>query len=67
MATEVQIRHGEPIDKALRRLKKKLDRENTIREVRMRRQYEKPSAINNRESKIVRKRIIRFNRIARRS
>lgn len=40
---EVKARRGESIDKALRRLKKKLDKEGTLKELRNRREYEKPS------------------------
>ena len=67
MASEIQVRQGETIDKVLRRLKKKVDRENTLREVKGRRQYEKPSTVKNRIKKQVTKRIARENRIARRS
>ncbi len=42
-ATEVRLKKGEPIDRALRRLKKKLDKEGTLKELRNRRHYEKPS------------------------
>lgn len=41
--SEVKVRRGEPLEKALRRLKKKLDKEGTMREVRAHRHYEKPS------------------------
>lgn len=41
--TEVRMKRGEPIDRALRRLKKKLDKEGTLKELRNRRHYEKPS------------------------
>ena len=34
MAIEVQVRKGEPAERALRRLKKRLDREGVIRDVR---------------------------------
>ena len=40
--TEVKIRKGENVEKALRRLKKKLDREGTMRDVRAKRHFEKP-------------------------
>lgn len=40
---EVKIRKGEIVEKALRRLKKKLDRENVLREYRDRRYFKKPS------------------------
>jgi small subunit ribosomal protein S21 len=51
MAVTVQIRKGETIDKALRRLKKRLDREGVIREVRDRRYFEKPCAKRRRKKK----------------
>ena len=40
---EVKIRKGESVDKALRRLKKKLDKEGVMREIRAHRHFEKPS------------------------
>jgi len=40
---EVKVRKGESVDKALRRLKKKLDKEGVMREIRAHRHYEKPS------------------------
>ena len=49
--TEVRIRKGEPVDKALRRLKKKLDREGTLKEVRNHRHFEKPSVKKRRRMK----------------
>lgn len=49
--TEVKMRKGEPIDRALRKLKKKLDREGTLREIRNRRHYEKPSEVKRRIAK----------------
>jgi small subunit ribosomal protein S21 len=33
--SEIKLKKGEPVDRALRRLKKKVDRENTLRDVRM--------------------------------
>ena len=49
--TEVSVKKGELIDRALRRLKKKLDKEGTLKELRNRRHYEKPSEIKRREAK----------------
>ena len=40
--TEVKIRKGESVEKALRRLKKKLDREGIMRDIRAKRHFEKP-------------------------
>jgi small subunit ribosomal protein S21 len=52
MPVEVRIRKGEPMERALRRLKKKLDREGVIRDVRAKRYYEKPSEISRRKKKV---------------
>ena len=40
---DVKIRRGESVDRALNRLKKKLDKEGMMREMRAHRHYEKPS------------------------
>ena len=42
------------MERALRRLKKKLDREQTIKQYRMRRRFEKPSAKRRRKEKAAR-------------
>ncbi len=52
MPVEVRIRKGEPMERALRRLKKKLDREGVIRDVRAKRYFEKPSEIKRRKKKV---------------
>lgn len=52
--TEIKLRKGESIDKALRRLKKKVDREGTLKEVRNHRHYEKPSERRRRKEKAAR-------------
>ena len=44
--SEVKLKKEEPVEKAHRRLKNKLDREQTRQLVRLRRRFEKPSAIN---------------------
>ena len=49
--TEIRVKRGEPIDKALKRLKKKLDKEGTLKEIRNRRYYEKPSEAKRRAAK----------------
>ncbi len=41
--TEIKIRKGESVEKALRRMKKKMDKEGIIREIRAKRYFEKPS------------------------
>ncbi len=53
MSVEVKIRRGEPMERALRRLKKKLDREGVIRDVRAKRYFEKPSEVKRRKKKVM--------------
>jgi len=45
------LKKGEPVEKALRRLKKKLDREGSLREARAHRHYEKPSEKRRRKAR----------------
>ena len=52
--TEVKVKKGESLDKALRRLKKKIDREGTLKEVRNHRHFEKPSERRRRKLKAAR-------------
>ena len=52
MGIVVKIRKGEPVERALRRLKKKLDREGVIKDVRGYRYFEKPSVSKRRRNKI---------------
>jgi len=52
--TEVRVKKGEIVEKALRRLKKKLDREQTLLQVRLHRRFEKPSARKRRKMKAAR-------------
>ena len=52
--TEIRLKKGESVDKALRRLKKKIDREGTLKEVRNHRHFEKPSERRRRKMKAAR-------------
>jgi small subunit ribosomal protein S21 len=52
--TEIRLKKGESVDKALRRLKKRLDREGTLMAVRNHRRYEKPSERRRRKEKAAR-------------
>jgi small subunit ribosomal protein S21 len=52
--SEIKLRRGEPVERALRRLKKKLDREQTLVQVRLHRCFEKPSARKRRKQKAAR-------------
>jgi len=63
---EIQVRDGEPLERALRRFKKKWERAGVLREVRRKAFYIKPSD----ETRAIRKkstrRIARINRLNRR-
>ncbi|HUE35928.1 MAG TPA: 30S ribosomal protein S21 [Candidatus Acidoferrum sp.] len=48
------MKKGEPVDRALRRLKKKVDREGTLKVVRSHRHFEKPSERRRRKEKAAR-------------
>ena len=52
--TEIRLKKGEPVDRALRRVKKRVDREGTLKEVRNHRHFEKPSAKKRRKMKVAR-------------
>jgi small subunit ribosomal protein S21 len=52
--TEIRLKKGEPVEKGLRRLKKKIDREGTLKVVRSHRHYEKPSERRRRKEKVAR-------------
>lgn len=52
--TEIKLRRGEPVEKALRRLKKQLIREQILLQVRLHRHFEKPSVRKRRKQKAAR-------------
>lgn len=52
--TEIGLKKGEPVERAIRRLKKKLDREQTLQTARAHRRFEKPSAKRRRKEKAAR-------------
>lgn len=45
----VEVKPGENIERALKRFKKKFDRTGTMRQLRTRREFRKPSAIKRRK------------------
>ena len=54
--TEVRVGENEPLDKALRRLKKKIEREGILKVLKARKHYEKPSEKRRRKHRTARKR-----------
>tara|TARA_R110000765_G_scaffold272929_2_gene371626 strand:- start:372 stop:569 length:198 start_codon:yes stop_codon:yes gene_type:complete len=49
--SKVTLRTDEPIDRALKRLKRQLDRDDVMRECRRRRHFQKPSAVKRQKRK----------------
>jgi small subunit ribosomal protein S21 len=52
--TEIKLKKGEPVERALRHLKKKIDREGVLKEVRNHLHYQKPSERLRRKMKVAR-------------
>jgi len=51
MSLAVKVQKGEPVERSLRRLKKSLDREGTLHDVRSRRYFVKPAQMKRRKRK----------------
>jgi len=47
----VDIGNNEPLEKALRRFKKKIEREGIIKQIKARKHYEKPSEVKRRKAR----------------
>ena len=58
---EVTVRDGEPLERALRRFKKKWERAGILREVRQKAYYVKPSERKRAERKKAARRMTRIN------
>ena len=56
MAPEVSVGEHESLDKALRRLKKKIEREGILKILKARKHYEKPSEVKRRKLRSAKKR-----------
>ena len=52
--TEIKPKKGEPVEKALRRLMKRIDREGVLKEIRNHRHHEKPGERRRRKVKVAR-------------
>ena len=59
---EVTVRDGEPLERALRRFKKKWERAGILREVRQKAYYVKPSERKRAERKKAARRMTRISR-----
>ena len=54
---QVRVKRGEPVDKALRRLKRIMDKEGTMKQLRANRYFEKPSEKKRKKSARARTRL----------
>ena len=59
---EVTVREGEPLERALRRFKKKWERAGSLRDVRQKSYYVKPSERKRTERKKAARRMMRISR-----
>jgi len=59
----ISIRKNEPVEKAIRRLKKRVDREGILKIVRQKAYYEKPSEKKIRKRKAARRNAVRIKRM----
>jgi small subunit ribosomal protein S21 len=60
----VRIEDGEPIEKAIKRFKRSVEKEGIIREWKKREYYEKPSTIRNRKHKALARKLMKKARKA---
>jgi small subunit ribosomal protein S21 len=51
MSTKVLVRQGEPIDRAIGRFKRQVNRDGVLKELKMRSRFEKPSMKRRRKAK----------------
>ncbi len=58
---KVVLKKNEPVDKALRRLKKKIDKEGIMKQIKQHRHYEKPSQKRRRKMKDARKKAAKYS------
>lgn len=59
---QVDVGANEPLERALRRFKKKIEREGILKTLSARKYYEKPSVIKRRKNRIARKAAFRNSR-----
>jgi small subunit ribosomal protein S21 len=58
----INIDDGEPLEKAIKRFKRMVEKEGIIREFKKREYYEKPSTILNRKNKALRRKLMKKTR-----
>ncbi|MBN2875007.1 MAG: 30S ribosomal protein S21 [Spirochaetales bacterium] len=57
--SQIIVDESEPLEKALKRFKRMVEKEGIIREWKKREYFEKPSAIRNRKEKAMRRKLMR--------
>ena len=57
----VEVHADEPLERALKRLKKKIEREGVLKALKTRKHYEKPSERRRRKQRNARKKSARFS------
>ncbi|PKL08752.1 MAG: 30S ribosomal protein S21 [Spirochaetae bacterium HGW-Spirochaetae-7] len=57
--SQIIVDDNEPLEKALKRFKRMVEKEGIIREWKKREYFEKPSAIRNRKEKAMRRKLLR--------
>jgi small subunit ribosomal protein S21 len=57
---QVKVKRGEPVEKALKRLKKIMDKEGTMKQLRANRYFEKPSEKKRKKSARARSRAAQY-------
>ena len=60
MPMQVKVKRGEPVEKALKRLKKIMDKEGTMKQLRANRYFEKPSERKRKKSARARSRAAQY-------
>ena len=63
----VRVEETEPLEKAIKRFKRMVEKEGVIRDYKMRRYFEKPSAIQHRKDKAMARKQMLKNKKARNS
>jgi len=59
---EIRVDDGEPLEKALKRFKRMVEKEGIIREWKKREYFEKPSTIKNRKKKAFERKLLKKQR-----
>ncbi len=59
---QIIVEDGEPLEKAIKRFKRMVEKEGIIREWKKREYYEKPSAIKNRKQKALERKLMKKTR-----